>query len=256
VLGDETAGGEFEDFYCYRKPMTGKQPSFGYAGNKKRTMQGPVSAEEVAALAKWRAERKALKEAQALLEPEGEGGGGMMLRMMTPLSTCVTNSPLYITNTVCVFDTNTAWTVQFDVQGTNSPADIFSTTNLSGGTNAQWFWLERGPSCATYQYTNQSPSQSYYILGTMLDSDGDGLTDAYEKLVSKTNPNLWDTDGDGISDRDEVVLGTNPLVNEIVQASGRMNYQYNANGWLTNASGMWNKVVGLDAEGNVSGVTP
>jgi len=116
LLGDETAGGEFEDFYCYRKPMVGKQPGFGYAGIKKRTLQGPVSAEEVAALAKRRAERKALKEALALLEPVGEGSG-MLMRMMGNTITCVTNLPLYITNTAAVFDTNTGWTVTFDVQG-------------------------------------------------------------------------------------------------------------------------------------------
>ena len=210
LLGDETAGGEFEDFYCYRKQMTALQPGFGYAGVKKHTLQGPVSDEDVAALAKRRAERKALREAQALLEEES--GGGMMMRMMTTTVECVTNSPLYITNTGCAYIANQGWTVTFDVQGTNSPADIFSTTNLSGGTNAIWVWLERGPSCATYQYTNQSSSQSYYILGSLQDSDNDGLTDAYEKLVSKTSPTNPDTDGDGWLDGEEIENGTDPTV--------------------------------------------
>jgi hypothetical protein len=53
--------------------------------------------------------------------------------------------------------------------------------------------------------------QSFYILGTMLDSDGDGLTDAYEKLSSKTAPNTPDTDGDGLSDGWEIANGTNPF---------------------------------------------
>ena len=215
LLGTETAGGEFEDFYCYRKPMTGKQPGFGYEGNKRRAALGPVSSEETAALAERREEMKALREAQLLLEPEGEGGG-MMLRMMGSTIDCVTNVPLHITNTVCMWVTNQAWTVTFDVQGTNSPADIFTTTNLSGNniTNVAWVWLERGPSCATYQYTNQFASQSFYILGMMLDTDGDGLTDAYEKLVSKTSPTNPDTDGDGISDRDELLGNTDPLLSE------------------------------------------
>jgi hypothetical protein len=205
LLGDETAGGEFEDFYCYRKPMTAKQPGFGYAGNKKRTLLGSVSVEELELLAARRAERKALKEAQALLEPEGEGGG-MMLRMVGNTVECVTNSPLYITNAVCEFVTNQGWTVTFDIQGTNSPADIFTTTNLSGGTNALWVFLERGPSCATYQYTNQPDAMAFYILGSPLDSDNDGLTDAREKLASKTDPNNPDTDGDGVSDGAEVLV--------------------------------------------------
>ena len=52
----------------------------------------------------------------------------------------------------------------------------------------------------------------FLVLGTGLDSDGDGLTDAYELLVSKTDPHNWDTDGDGISDADEVLFHTDPLV--------------------------------------------
>jgi hypothetical protein len=49
------------------------------------------------------------------------------------------------------------------------------------------------------------------MLGTPLDSDGDGLTDAYERLVSHTDPNNPDTAGDGIADSDKVLMGVNPL---------------------------------------------
>jgi hypothetical protein len=72
-------------------------------------------------------------------------------------------------------------------------------------------WLERGPSCSTYQYTNQPTNQTFYILGTSLDTDFDGLTDAYEKLVSKTNPANPDTDGDGLLDGWEVQYGFDPV---------------------------------------------
>ena len=266
-LGTETASGQIEELCVFSGRKRIQQVIgnvFGlsvnweigiyYASLSKIAALGPISDAEIAAR-KERAEK--LQAERAALGLDAESGGGQMLRLAGGTSECFTNSPLYITNTVCVFDTNTGWTVQFDVQGTNSPADIFTTTNLSGNniTNSQWTWLERGPSCFTYQYTNQSASQSYFILGTMLDSDGDGLTDAFEKLVSKTNPALWDTDGDGISDRDEVVLGTNPLVDESALTSGRINFQYNAAGWLTNAFGKWSKSISLDAEGNVSGVS-
>ena len=260
VLGTETAGGEFEEIAAYRRPLTAAQAGLFYGSMKKRTLLGAVSAEQVAANAKRRAEWKALAEAKAL--EEETSGGGAMLRMMGNTVTCVTNAPLYITNTSCFFVTNQGWTVTFDVQGTNSLGgnslvEIYATTNLLGNsiTNANWQFLERGPSCATYQYTNQPGSQSFYVLGDgTIDPDGDGLSTAYERLVSRTNPNLWDTDGDGISDRDEVVLGTNPLVNESAQTSGRMNFQYNANGWLTNAFGAWSKGISLDAEGNATQV--
>lgn len=113
-------------------------------------------------------------------------------------------------------ETNQGWTVTFEVQGTNGPADMFTTTNLSGNhiTNAQWFWLERGPACAVYQYTNQSAAQSYFILGSMQDADTDGLTDAYETLVSKTDPTDADTDNDGMPDGWEVQNQLNPFADD------------------------------------------
>ena len=209
VLGTETAGGEFEEIAAYRRPLTAARAGLFYGSMKKRTLMGAVSAEQVAANAKRRAEWKALAAAN-----QPDDGSGMMMRMMTTTVTCVTNAPIYITNTACLFVTNQGWTVTFDVQGTNGPADIFMTTNLVGNniTNAAWVWLERGLSCATYQYTNQLASQSFYILGTTLDTDGDGLTDAFEKLVSKTNPNNADTDGDGWSDAEEIQNNTDPKV--------------------------------------------
>ena len=39
--------------------------------------------------------------------------------------------------------------------------------------------------------------------GSVADSDGDGLTDAFELSTSGTNPSLYDSDGDGFGDGDE-----------------------------------------------------
>jgi alpha-tubulin suppressor-like RCC1 family protein len=179
-----------------------------YSALSQIAVLGPVSDEEIAARRAQAEKRKAEREA---LELE-EGSSSQMLRFAGYTSECVTNAPLYITNTVCVFDTNTAWTVTFDIQGTNGPADIFVTTNLSDHlTNSHWVWLERGPSCSTYQYTNQPESRAFFILGTPTDTDGDGLTDAYELLVSKTLVSTNDTDADGIPDAWEVAHGLDPL---------------------------------------------
>jgi hypothetical protein len=167
---------------------------------------GPISDAEIAARQERIAKRKAERAALGI---EEEGGGGMMRLMSGPITACVTNSPLFITNTACFNDTNAGWTLQFDVQGTNGPADIFTISTM-GTTNA-WTWLERGPTCRRFEYTNMPPQQSYVILGTMQDSDFDNLTDAFEKLVSKTDPNNPDTDGDGLADGWEIGSGSNPL---------------------------------------------
>ena len=49
------------------------------------------------------------------------------------------------------------------------------------------------------------------LVLTGCDSDGDGLSNAYEKEIG-TDPSLADTDGDGLSDKEELEGGTDPLL--------------------------------------------
>jgi Concanavalin A-like lectin/glucanases superfamily/Bacterial TSP3 repeat len=128
---------------------------------------------------------------------------------------CITNSQVYLTNVIASPAANGSTTITFTIAGgTNNVAyDVFGTAPLAGNniTNSQWFWLGQGYTCSTYTLTNQPNFQAYYLLGLPQDSDADGLTDAYETLVSKTDPHNPDTDGDGVSDGDEVQSGTNPF---------------------------------------------
>ncbi len=135
--------------------------------------------------------------------------------------------------------------------------DLFYTTNMASLPSpslcvTNWAWLTRStPGDTNFLLSNSLFSECYFRLGTMLDSDSDGLTDAYELLVSHTNPAVGDSDGDGLSDGWEVQQGMNPLWDESAQTSGRRNYQYDGSGWLRAISGAAGEGIILDNEGNV-----
>lgn len=188
--GERALEGELEEVCTFARPLTA---GFHYESLRRRAALGPITPEEDRAVAEWRARLRAGREAAA------RDQGPPMLRLLGSTPECITNIPVYITNVVSAFDTNAGWTVTFDVQGswdgfTNALYDVFMTPYLAGNsiTNSQWVWLERGPSCSTYQYTNQPEQMAFYVLGTPLDSDGDGLTDAIESLVTRTAPNVPD----------------------------------------------------------------
>lgn len=146
--------------------------------------------------------------------PNGDGGegGGYDPPELPPPAFLTTTQPALLPP----FFTNlTATLLTATNTLPNAMYDLFSVTNL-GLTN--WTWLDRGGPGQTNWYLSGVPEpESYYQLGTMLDTDGDGLTDAHEGLTSKTNPLLADTDGDGWSDWYELAVSlTDPLTPESV----------------------------------------
>ena len=52
--------------------------------------------------------------------------------------------------------------------------------------------------------------RQFFRIGTKTDSDGDGLSDAFERLVSQTDPLASDSDGDGLPDGWEHENGLDP----------------------------------------------
>ena len=96
--------------------------------------------------------------------------------------------------------------------------DIYSTSNLVSGaweaigsvsapSNAPGVEVEVPHSALAGGGTNAA----FFVAGLCIDSDGDGLTDAYERFVSLTDPTLADTDRDGLPDGWEVRYGLDPL---------------------------------------------
>ena len=114
-----------------------------------------------------------------------------------------------------------------DVDSRN--VDLFMSTNLAAndwfplgrylmpqGTNSYAFTVSSNDVAFAYRpiYVDSFSRMAFFRFGLDFDSDGDGLTDSYENIVSLTDPSNPDTDGDGLSDAQElaVSIGTDPLL--------------------------------------------
>jgi Concanavalin A-like lectin/glucanases superfamily len=166
----------------------------------------------------------------------------------------ISNTNIWITNVVSSVADDGTMGLTFTIQGGSNdvPYDVFANSVLSFGTNGiPWAWMGQGEHGNTYTLTELPDTACFLILGTPQDSDGDGLTDAYELLVSKSDPNVYNTSGDGLSDGWDVLLGLSPLVNQFAQPSTRSNYSYDPADWLERISGVRTGSISLDNEGNV-----
>ncbi len=138
---------------------------------------------------------------------------------------------------------NTPWNV------TNGVYDLFATTNLAPSA---WQWLGRcSPGQTNLTVVNLATPTEFFILGLTNDADGDGLTDAYENLVSHTSPTNAYSNLDGLPDSWEASLGLNPQNNNVTMPSERSNYGYTTADWLNGVSGVKSGTINLDNEGNV-----
>jgi hypothetical protein len=173
------------------------------------------------------------------------------LQRLSAVSNCAS------TNVVIARPAATSTNMVFDILGPSSlPYDLFAAPSLPATgalTNATWSWMGQGYACNRYSLSisNRPLSTMFLVLGTPLDEDQDGLTTAYELLISHTDPHKPDTSGDGMLDGWKVLWGLNPLTNNVAQSGERSNFTYDPVGWLEILSGSRTESIGLDAEGNV-----
>jgi hypothetical protein len=158
------------------------------------------------------------------------GPGNLTLTNYWIVGACVSSSTAWMTN-VSAWAVGTNMNLMFSLQGgpSGTPWDVFATATLSSPlTNAQWAWMGRGFACNTYVLTNL-PSRAFVILGNAaIDSDGDGLPNAYEALVSHTDPYNAYTAGDGIPDGWKVLWNlnaTNSIASQDPDFDGLSNWQ-------------------------------
>jgi Concanavalin A-like lectin/glucanases superfamily/Bacterial TSP3 repeat len=142
-------------------------------------------------------------------------GAGFLTNIGTS-ATYSTSSNIWLTNYSATATSSNVLSIRFAVAGGSNgvPYDVFATTGIrSPITNATWYWMGQAYRGTNYAIpvTNVPPTGIFLVLAFTNDTDHDGLTDAYERLVSHTDPNNPDTDYDGRGDGWEFLDGTDPL---------------------------------------------
>lgn len=106
--------------------------------------------------------------------------------------------------------------------------DVFRTTELleNSISESTWTWITQAVVGTTLTLSNQPWPNAFYVLGKPCDCDGDNLTDAFEQLVSKTDPSAYSTRGDGIDDYTAYYQGRNLYVpGSVPDTNGIVNLQ-------------------------------
>jgi hypothetical protein len=193
--------------------------------------------------------------------PDAITGQGNLI-FVGSASSCASGTNAYnvwITNVVATLVASNSMNVTFTIEGgsNNVPFDVFvnSVLDFSTNTNKAWTWEGQGCQCTTYLLTNLPPPTCFLILGTPQDSAGAELTDAYQLLVSKTNPTNACSDPDGLLTGWEILLGLNPHISNVTNPSEQSRYSYTPADWLGGVTGARSGTINMDPEGNVTQVS-
>jgi hypothetical protein len=126
---------------------------------------------------------------------------------------CTNYANVWFTN-VSATESNGRVNLTFAIAGGSNGLtyDVFATTALASPlSNAVWTWMGQGYQGVTYTLPGLTPDSVCLLLGTPLDSDGDGLTDAYELLVGHSNPSVSNSIDPSMLDGWAVLWSLNPF---------------------------------------------
>jgi hypothetical protein len=171
-------------------------------------------------------------------------------------------APVLASNGAVVYVTNPLVNLTFSIAGGSNGVyyDVFATPALTmPPSNGVWSWMGQGVAGSRFTIANLTNGAVFLLLGTPYDPDGDGLTVAYERLVSHSNPYsnsinpamlngwavLWELDPFAIYDQSE--FPDAPLA--------RLGYWKfnNTNNW-TNEGGLYpTETVGIMPSNSFSG---
>jgi len=229
-IGSDTNGaaqahGIFDDIYTYGIPLSSNAVVSLYANEKIGFGMNPYNfASDLILSAQSSTYTLSSASPTNMIIQDVFTGLGNLQDLGPSTNGCMDGTNAYnvwITNVVATMvgsGTNATMNLQFSIEGgsNNVPFDVFANSLLdfSTNTNKRWAWEGQGYQCKTYLLTNLPITTCFLILGTPQDTDGDGLTDAYELLVSKTSPTNYSTDGTGMADGWEILyfkqIGVDP----------------------------------------------
>jgi len=221
LAGDLVACGQIEEFAAFTSRAEEQSAwvfdpiwsvAHHYAVYSPHAALGQVSDAEVAAEEQAAEEQLTVSRAGRFLAPM-ENNSVTLLELDPESGCCGTNSvyDVWLTNIVVWPGEESGWNTALAIGGGTNGAvyDVFRTTAILADsiTNWPWVWLTNAYACDTVTLTNE-PDGAFYILGTPLDSDADGIPDAYAALVHDgLGP---DSNGNGVPDWLEVVMGYDP----------------------------------------------
>jgi hypothetical protein len=99
--------------------------------------------------------------------------------------------PVLTTNGAVVYVTNPLVSLKFTIAGGSNGLlyDVFATPALTmPPSNGVWSWMGQGYRGVTYTISDLTNESVDLLLGTPYDPNNDGLTVAYERLISHSNP--------------------------------------------------------------------